>query len=124
MKLTEKDKYSREQFLDDLKNPSLRHIQTREDFKEFYDRLGEEDVQKTQTFHDWRMKFIKPKGYLIELGCHAGFDLIHYARLGFEITGVDLSTSLIELAKQKISQEPMVVQSRIKLVNSFIEDLP
>lgn len=122
--LTPKEKYSKEQFERDLKNPGLEHIKDRETFKGFYDRLGEMDIQKTQKYKDWRMKFIYPKGKIIELGCHAGFDLIVYAKRGFEITGVDISTSLLELAKGKISQQPEEVQKRITLINSFIEDLP
>lgn len=122
--LTPKEKYSKEQFERALKNPNLEHLKDKEKFKGFYDRLGEMDIQKTQEYRTWRMEFIVPKGKIIELGCHAGFDLIVYAQKGFEITGVDVSTSLLELAKKKIAQQPEEVQKRITLINSFIEDLP
>jgi 2-polyprenyl-3-methyl-5-hydroxy-6-metoxy-1,4-benzoquinol methylase len=129
MSITPKEKYTQEQFLEALKDPEVKHLKDREVFKGFYDRLGEMEVQKTQDYKEWRMDFIKmgtPNIFdqVIELGCHAGFNLIHYARLGYNVTGVDVSTSLIELAKEKISKESPDVRNRITLVNAFIEDLP
>lgn len=70
------------------------------------------------------MEFIMPFGDMIELGCHAGFNLIHYAAMGYRITGVDVSDSLINLARTKIIKEKPEVRERIRLIRSFIENLP
>lgn len=42
-----------------------------------------------------------PKGKLLEVGCSMGTDLLQLARRGFQVTGVDLTTAGIELAKQR-----------------------
>ncbi|HSK66728.1 MAG TPA: class I SAM-dependent methyltransferase [Anaerolineales bacterium] len=41
---------------------------------------------------------------LLEIGCGAGVDLVRFARAGAIVTGVDLSKTAIDLARQNISQ--------------------
>lgn len=41
---------------------------------------------------------------LLEVGCGAGVDLVRFARAGAVVTGVDLSATSIDLARQNISQ--------------------
>lgn len=41
---------------------------------------------------------------LLEIGCGAGVDLVRFARAGAVVTGVDLSRTAIDLARQNISQ--------------------
>jgi 2-polyprenyl-3-methyl-5-hydroxy-6-metoxy-1,4-benzoquinol methylase len=116
--------YGREDYLSDLQNPAIPHIRSRERFRDFYDELGRDPVQKGQSFQGERMTFIEPQGRIIELGCHIGFNLVHYARLGFEITGVDVSEVLLQEAEALAAQEPADVRRRITLIHAFIEDLP
>lgn len=119
----EKVKYDRKAFLKDLVDPKVPHIKSLGRFANFYNELGKMPQQKKQKYLGWRMDWIKPKGTILELGCHAGFDLIHYARKGFMITGVDVSKSLIKQARERISKQPREVRARILTVNSFIEKL-
>lgn len=41
---------------------------------------------------------------LLEVGCGAGIDLVHFARAGAFVSGVDLSHTAIELARQNFAQ--------------------
>lgn len=117
-------KYDIEEFQRDLTDSSMPHTKDKKRFKDFYNELGKDPIQDGQTYEaiERRMRFIEPKGKILELGCHCGFDLIHWARQGFECVGVDCSDSLIEMGKKKVSRESPEIQNRITFVNSFIED--
>ena len=41
---------------------------------------------------------------ILEVGCGAGIDLVHFARAGANVTGIDLSTTAIDLACRNIEQ--------------------
>lgn len=45
--------------------------------------------------------FAEP-GRLIDLGCGTGRHLLHFARRGFAVTGVDLSDHMLEMARMKL----------------------
>jgi SAM-dependent methyltransferase len=55
-------------------------------------------------------------GPVLELGCGTGRVLIPTARAGIEITGLDLSSHMLDLCRQQAALEPHGVQSRIHLV--------
>lgn len=114
-------KYTAEDFKKDLKDPQFPHIKDKEHFKAFYTELGR--VAEPQKYHERRMSFVTPQGKILELGCHSGFNLIHYARQGFDCMGVDVSPTLLDMAIEAISKEPLEVQKRIRIKESFIEDL-
>jgi len=42
---------------------------------------------------------------VLDVGCGAGTDLVHFARGGAIVTGVDISSSAIELARQNFAQQ-------------------
>jgi ubiquinone/menaquinone biosynthesis C-methylase UbiE len=44
-----------------------------------------------------------PGGQLLEVGCSMGTDLLQLARRGFSVTGIDLTETGIELAKQRFA---------------------
>jgi 2-polyprenyl-3-methyl-5-hydroxy-6-metoxy-1,4-benzoquinol methylase len=116
--------YGRDDYLKDLGDSSMPHIRSRERFRDFYDELGRDPVQKAQTCQLERLAFVEPRGRIIELGCHIGFNLVHYARQGFQIDGVDVSEVLLREAEEMIAKESAEVGGRIKLIQAFIEDLP
>jgi ubiquinone/menaquinone biosynthesis C-methylase UbiE len=57
---------------------------------------------------------------LLEVGCGIGTDLVRFAKGGADVTGVDLSTTALELAKKNARQAD--VRMRLELANG--EDLP
>jgi len=116
------DGYTHEQFRRDLENPNLVHLNSREHFKAFYEELGKMPEQEKQCYLRERMDFVKPEGRLLELGCHNGFNLVHYALQGFNITGVDVSETLIAAARQRMNASHPYVKKKIKLFCGFIED--
>ena len=61
-----------------------------------YDKLNY--LPRLVNFESYRGK------KLLEIGCGAGVDLIRFARDGVIVTGVDLSTTSIELARQNFEQ--------------------
>jgi len=116
-------KYSKKQFEKDLVCSKLEHTTTLAHFGAFYNELGKMPQQKKQKYLGWRMDWIVPCGTILELGCHAGFNLIHYAKKGFNITGVDVSQSLIDEARRRIRRQPREVRARIKIIKGFIEKI-
>jgi len=117
------EKYSKKDYEKDLISDEIVHTKTKNRFADFYNELGKMPQQKKQEYRAGRSNWIKPKGEIIELGCHVGFNLIHYARLGFNITGVDLSKSLLDEAKSRIKKQIKEVRNRITIIKSFIEKL-
>ena len=55
-------------------------------------------------------------GPVLEIGCGTGRVLIPTARAGVEIAGLDLSTHMLSMCRQRLEQEPPEVQSRVTLV--------
>jgi SAM-dependent methyltransferase len=58
------------------------------------------------------------RGPALELGCGTGRILIPTARAGAEITGLDLSTSMLARCREKLAGEPAEVCDRVKLVRA------
>ncbi|HLA97821.1 MAG TPA: class I SAM-dependent methyltransferase [Anaerolineales bacterium] len=50
---------------------------------------------------------------LLEVGCGVGIDLLRFARAGAQVTGVDLSTTAIELARQNLAQNGLPADLRV-----------
>lgn len=50
---------------------------------------------------------------LLEVGCGAGIDLVHFARAGATVTGIDLSTTAIDLARRNIEQNGLNADLRV-----------
>ncbi len=57
-------------------------------------------------------------GPVLELGCGTGRVLLPTARAGVEITGLDLSPSMLEVCRRKLEQEPAKVRARVSLVEA------
>jgi len=55
-------------------------------------------------------------GPVLELGCGTGRILIPTARAGARITGLDLSSAMLAICRQKLEDEPEDVQDRVTLV--------
>jgi SAM-dependent methyltransferase len=55
-------------------------------------------------------------GPVLEVGCGTGRVLIPTARAGIEITGLDLSTQMLGICREKLDREPRDVRARVQLV--------
>jgi SAM-dependent methyltransferase len=55
---------------------------------------------------------------VLEVGCGTGRVLIPTARAGVEIVGLDLSTHMLSVCRQKLKAEPETVQKRVRLVQA------
>ena len=54
-------------------------------------------------------------GPVLELGCGTGRVMLPTARAGVEITGLDLSDSMLSVCRSKLAQEAPEVQGRVRL---------
>jgi len=94
---------------DDGIPPSLREYAARPDIARLYDDyfggmgLFDFDTRLLDVLFD------KP-GRLLDLGCGTGRHLVHFARRGFDVTGVDLSDHMLEIARTKAEREGVDVQ--------------
>lgn len=57
-------------------------------------------------------------GPVLEVGCGTGRVLLPIARAGFEITGLDLSPSMLAVCRANLAAEPVEVQARVQLVQA------
>jgi len=55
---------------------------------------------------------------VVELGCGTGRVLIPIARAGVDIVGVDLSSRMLNICRDRLRHEPEPVQSRVRLVQA------
>ncbi len=70
-----------------------------------YDKLN--DLPRLVDFSSYRGKT------LLEVGCGAGIDLVRFARAGAVVTGIDLSTTAIYLARKNIEQNGLSADLRV-----------
>jgi SAM-dependent methyltransferase len=61
-------------------------------------------------------------GPVLEVGCGTGRVLIPTARLGIDIVGLDLSPSMLDMCRKRLSQEPEEVQARARLIEADMRD--
>jgi ubiquinone/menaquinone biosynthesis C-methylase UbiE len=89
---------------------------------EFFDELGEYRFDKLR----YLQKVVNFNGYagktILEIGCGVGLDLALFAKGGAKVTGVDLSTTAINLAKQNFSQRNL--PGEFKVMNGEALEFP
>lgn len=112
--------YTFADFKKDQMDPTMPHIKDYDRYIAFYEQLGKDEEQMRQGPNARRVNFVEPVGTILEVGCHVGYNVIHFAKLGFYVTGVDISSSLIEEAERRVYFLPEEVQDRITLVCSDI----
>jgi SAM-dependent methyltransferase len=66
----------------------------------------------------WRSVAAGCGGPLLELGCGTGRVLVPLARAGFEVTGLDLSSEMLERCRAKLRSEPPHVRERVRLIET------
>jgi len=116
--------YKKKNFKYDKKNPAMLHIKDKDRYKAFYEFSAEENRNVVlNSYKRNNLKFIVPKGDIIDVGCHVGYNVIYYAERGFNVTGVDISENAIRYATERVEKLSTEVQDRITLINSDISDL-
>lgn len=98
---------------------------------EFYDpEIYDLDVgfvyEKKQRAEFYCHEAQRINGNILELGCGTGDIVIALARAGIDVTGLDISTGMLDHAAMKLEKEPPEIRSRAKLVQGDMEtlDLP
>jgi SAM-dependent methyltransferase len=61
-------------------------------------------------------------GPVLEVGCGTGRVLIPTARAGVGVVGLDLSQSMLDVCRERLSHEPEEVQARVRLVLADMRD--
>lgn len=59
---------------------------------------------------DFAGRHFHPPGRLVDLGCGTGRGVVHFARRGFQCLGVDLSTSMLDILREKADREGLAVE--------------
>ncbi|HEY41189.1 MAG TPA: class I SAM-dependent methyltransferase [Dehalococcoidia bacterium] len=80
------------------------------DIQSYYDAAVEQEddrLERHQLERDitWRYleKYLPPSGSVLDIGTGAGAYTLELARRGYTVTAVDISSKLIELCKQRVS---------------------
>jgi SAM-dependent methyltransferase len=81
---------------------------------EFYDQLVPYRERGDIAF--WVEMARASGGPVLEVGCGTGRVLIPTARAGIIIVGLDLSTHMLAVCRQRLAEEPADVQARARLV--------
>src|SRR5213592_1966285 len=55
-------------------------------------------------------------GPVLEVGCGTGRVLIPTARAGIDITGLDLSSRMLDACRRRLLEEPEAIRSRVRLI--------
>lgn len=61
-------------------------------------------------------------GLVLEMGCGTGRVLIPTARAGIQIVGLDLSSHMLRVCRERLLREPEDVQSKVELVQADMRD--
>lgn len=87
---------------------------------EIYDHMSH---VKAMTDVPFWLKYARASGGpVLELGCGTGRVTIPIAREGIEITGLDVSSLMLDRARTKLAAEPEEVRRRVSLVEASMHD--
>ena len=49
---------------------------------------------------------LPPRARILDVGCGSGWLCEYFARFGYDVTGIDISPDLIEMARERLSKVP------------------
>jgi SAM-dependent methyltransferase len=92
------------------------------DYASYYDLFyADKDYAGEATFVRQVIARHRPKAHeVLELGCGSARHAVEFARAGFSVTGVDRSADMIARGRDRISQMPPDLRSRLTLVESDV----
>ncbi|MHA2396608.1 MAG: class I SAM-dependent DNA methyltransferase [Candidatus Thorarchaeota archaeon] len=85
------------------------------DTARFYDAFAERPDET--LYLELAKRFESP---ILELACGTGRITLLLAQAGYEITGIELSPEMLEIAQEKLRQLPEDVQSRVSLIHGDV----
>jgi len=91
--------------------------------EESYDKMGEEyhRFRNNEKFKNELEKFtglLPPSGHVLDAGCGVGKPVSEFiVKKGFKITGVDISSKMVELAKQNVPEGLFFQKNILTLAN-------
>jgi len=71
--------------------------QIAEEYSKNYDSIDDED---DLIFLNSFLSYLKPKSYIVDVGCGTGFSAGYFVKKGMEAEGSDLSSNMIAIAKR------------------------
>ena len=66
----------------------------------------------------WLSLAEEAKGEVLEIACGTGRVLLPLARAGLQVTGLDVSDTMLGVARRKLAEEPAEVSARVTLVRA------
>jgi SAM-dependent methyltransferase len=63
---------------------------------------------------------LEPGARILDVGCGSGWLCEYFARFGYEVTGIDISPALIELARERLQRVPFAVDHETELRYRFV----
>jgi SAM-dependent methyltransferase len=72
----------------------------------------------------WATDRLPHTGLAIDVGCGPGTNVTYLARLGLMVVGTDLAGSALNLATQRLQDEPATLRGHIAFVQSDVARLP
>lgn len=72
---------------------------------------------------DWYLRKARSSGGpVLDLGCGTGRLALRLARQGFQVTGIDQSTGMLNLFREKLKYEPPEVRRRVRIERQTMSD--
>lgn len=72
--------------------------------------------------YEWLGKTVPHSGRWVDAGCGTGDLAFRLAGMGFSVTGIDISSNALEVARQAASKHP--ARDRLRFERAVLEDLP
>jgi SAM-dependent methyltransferase len=94
-------------------------------YARYYDLLyGDKDYAgETQFVHEQLLQRGGHPGRLLELGCGTGRHAVEFAKLGWSVTGYDLSEDMVKQALERAGSLPPAVMRKLKFAQGDLRDI-
>ncbi len=85
------------------------------------DGLDEDTLRHFSDFANIAYSLALPHGAsILDVGCGSGWLSEYFARLGYRMTGVDISSALIEIAEQRVAKLPFGIDDEARASCQFL----
>lgn len=81
----------------------------------YYNQHAQEFINNTeqvnmQNLYSIFLRYLPASGYLLDVGCGSGRDVLNFKNLGYRVDGMDFSEELVKAA-QALTNQPIIHQS-------------